>query len=323
MKFSAKSPFSVFDFQSDSPKARNSGKSGNVAANLTPFSIALKMEIVESIAGLKQIVRPWRNQGERIAIVPTMGALHDGHLSLVDTAKRCSDRVIATIFVNPTQFAPHEDLAKYPRTLDADCALLADRGVDAVFCPTNELMYPAGFSTHVSPPHVARKLEGEFRPTHFQGVCTVVLKLLNLSEAALAVFGQKDFQQVAVIKAMVRDLNHNCEIMVAPICRDPDGLAMSSRNRFLSPPERQTALAIRRSLLLAAEQLRTRTKPLEAIQLEMQENLRHGGIHDIDYATIANPDTLEPATDTESTLVILIACRVGNTRLIDNELITL
>ncbi len=263
-----------------------------------------------------------KRSGQRIAIVPTMGALHEGHLGLVDCAAKLADFVVVTIFVNPTQFAPTEDLSKYPRTLEGDLQALQARKVDLVFVPDETEIYPRGFSTIVEPPEIAKSLEGTFRPTHFRGVTTVVLKLLNIAQADVAVFGQKDFQQVAVICRMVVDLNVPCQIVVAPIARDPDGLAMSSRNRYLSPGDRQKALAIRRSLLKSRESiLKTPGQSAAQITKRLLDELAAGGIHDIDYAVAVDPETLHPQATVAAPVAILIAARVGATRLIDNELI--
>ena len=280
------------------------------------------MQVLTQVEEIIQRVTEVKRSGNRIAIVPTMGALHEGHLSLVDHAAELADFVIVTVFVNPTQFAPTEDLSKYPRTLEGDLQELRRRKVDLVFVPGDNEVYPPGFSTFVDPPDIARSLEGTFRPTHFRGVTTVVLKLLNIARADVAIFGQKDFQQAVVIRRMVRDLNVPCQIIVAPIARDPDGLAMSSRNRYLSPDERNKALAIRRSLLKArASILNTRGQPASKISQLLHDELTAAGIQEIDYAVAVHPATLEPQTVVAAPVVILIAVRVGNTRLIDNELI--
>jgi pantoate--beta-alanine ligase len=220
---------------------------------------------------LSELVGLWRAAGQKIGVVPTMGALHAGHLSLVKAARVDCDRVIATIFVNPTQFAPTEDLAKYPRTLGEDLELLAAEGVDAVLVPKEEEIYPPGFSTYVEPPAVARGWEGAARPTHFRGVATVVLKLLNMTRADICYLGQKDFQQVAVVRKMVADLNVPCEIRMCPTVRDPDGLAMSSRNRYLSPADRKIGLSLSRTLF-AAERFATAKVTARSFQLGCTNN---------------------------------------------------
>ncbi|MEQ1902893.1 MAG: pantoate--beta-alanine ligase [Pirellulaceae bacterium] len=280
------------------------------------------MQVLTRVEEVTQRVIDVKRSGKRIAVVPTMGALHEGHLSLVDRAADSADFVIVTIFVNPAQFSPTEDLSKYPRTLEGDLQKLRQRNVGMVFVPGENEIYPRGFSTVVDPPEIARSLEGTFRPTHFRGVTTVVLKLLNIARADVAVFGQKDFQQAAVIRRMVIDLNVPCQIIVAPIARDPDGLAMSSRNRYLSPDDRNRALAIRRSLLKArASILNLPGQPSAKISQLVRDELTAAGIQEIDYAVAVDPETFEPQSVVAAPVAILIAVRVGTTRLIDNELI--
>jgi pantoate--beta-alanine ligase len=275
--------------------------------------------LFDTVDAIRRQVRTWKVSGKRVGLVPTMGALHAGHISLVDAARRSCDVVVTTIFVNPTQFGPTEDFGKYPRTLDADRAMLDTAGCDAVFVPMPEEMYPPGFSTYVAPPACARMLEGEFRPGHFRGVCSVVLKLFLAVPADVAVFGQKDFQQALVIRKMVEDLNLPIEIEVQPTMREFDGLAMSSRNRYLSPIERNVALSLSRALQIA--ELRRKEPDVTVDQLEsaMHAELRDAGVRRIDYATIRSPETLEPATDPRAASVGLMACFVGSTRLIDNR----
>ena len=277
--------------------------------------------ICRSFDRVTQCVRAWKSAGDRIAVVPTMGALHQGHLSLVRSACENADRVIVTIFVNPIQFGVVEDLERYPRTLDEDLNLLAPLGVDLVFAPDQAGVYPADFGTYIDPPPVARRLEGEMRPGHFRGVTTVVLKLLNMTQADDAWFGQKDFQQVAVVRQMVRDLNMPCEIQVAPTVRDADGLALSSRNRRLSPDERERALAINQSLRAAADSIREGERDSHAIMTGLNQSLIDGGVSEIEYAVIAHPDTLETMQRMTFPAVLLVAAKVGATRLIDNCLV--
>jgi len=247
-----------------------------------------------------------------------MGALHEGHLSLVRAAQAACGLTVVTVFVNPTQFGPQEDFDKYPRTLASDVDALAACRADLVFAPSREEMYPAGCSTCVEPPAVARRWEGECRPGHFRGVATVVLKLFNLAQADVAFFGQKDYQQAAVIRQMAQDLNVPVEIRVCPTVREPDGLTMSSRNRYLSADERRQALAISRSLRwadqLAAGGERRAAKLAEA----MQGVLAEAQIRQIDYVAVVDPDTLEPVSELAGPAIALIAAKVGTTRLIDN-----
>ena len=213
-----------------------------------PCSGDATMRVIQSPSQIRQAIVQLRREGRRVGLVPTMGALHEGHLSLVRIARQRAETVVATIFVNPTQFGPHEDLGKYPRSLDPDLQALSAAGCNLVFVPSASDMYPPGFSTYVDPPAVAQPLEGACRPGHFRGVTTVVLKLFNLIPADFACFGQKDYQQLIVIRRMVEDLALPIEIVACPTVREPDGLAMSSRNRYLSPAERQQALALSRAL---------------------------------------------------------------------------
>ena len=277
--------------------------------------------------------RAWvRNQlaaGRRVALVPTMGALHEGHLELVRRARELADCVVVTIFVNPTQFAPHEDFQRYPRTFEQDLSLLANEGVALVFAPDRGEMYGERFSTFVSPPAVAQPLEGQFRPDHFRGVCTVVLKLFNIIPAHVAVFGQKDYQQARVIADMALDLDLPITLEVAPTVRQPDGLALSSRNRYLSDEQRSRALAIVAALRQAAQQHAAGERDAGQLEAAMRNTLDRAGIDRIDYATVVDPVTLQPfaqpISDTlpaaDPVAVALIAAHVGNTRLIDNQLL--
>jgi len=259
-----------------------------------------------------------RREGKRIGLVPTMGALHQGHLSLVRHAKERSDLVVATIFVNPSQFGPKEDFSKYPRSLEADLKLLEQVNCDYVFVPSAEQMYPLGFSTYVDPPAVARLWEGNFRPHHFRGVATVVLKLFLMVPAQAAYFGRKDYQQVAVISAMVRDLNVPIGIVACDTVRESDGLAMSSRNRYLSEEERQRATGLYRALQTAQRMLDDGHDRVAAIEFAMQQVLMDAKMDAIDYAAVVHPDTMEPLERIEEEAVAILAARVGTTRLIDN-----
>jgi pantoate--beta-alanine ligase len=267
---------------------------------------------------VQRVLAVARQAGKRIGVVPTMGALHDGHLSLIRASNDDCDFTVVTIFVNPTQFGPHEDFERYPRTLDRDIELLASCRVDLVFAPTNQEMYPAGFSTYVEPPKVADPLEGQCRPGHFRGVATVVLKLFNSVPADVAYFGQKDYQQSLVIRKMVEDLNVPVSIRVCPTVREPDGLAMSSRNAYLSPVQRQQALALSGSLNLAAEMIRQGQRDASLIESKMRQALAVAGIDRIDYVAIADLQTLDGVHTIDGPVVALIAAYVGQTRLIDN-----
>jgi pantoate--beta-alanine ligase len=280
-----------------------------------------KLRVFTTIAGMQAQTMRLRRLGLKVGLVPTMGALHEGHLSLVQVARERADVVVATIFVNPTQFGPSEDLAKYPRTLDADLQALSAAGCDCVFVPSPADMYPPGSSTFVEPPAVSQPLEGVCRPGHFRGVATIVLKLFHIIPADVACFGQKDFQQAQVIRRMVADFNVPIEIVVCPIIREPDGLAMSSRNRYLSAPERQQALALSQALDEAERLVTSGEIEAEPIVAAMRNRLRSAGITRIDYAVLADPESLAEVPRIEGRAVALIACYVGSTRLIDNRLL--
>ena len=266
--------------------------------------------------------RAARLAGKRIALVPTMGALHVGHLSLVRAARAGSDVVAASIFVNPTQFGPNEDLAKYPRSFERDCQLLEQEGVDFVFAPSVEEMYPSGVAaTWVIVEGLSEKLDGKSRPGHFRGVTTVVSKLFHIVEPNRAFFGQKDAAQVANIRRMVLDLNLPVEIVVCPIVREPDGLAMSSRNAYLNPEDRKRALVLRRSLERVNGLVKQGERDAAKLASAGREEItRESGVR-LDYFEIVNPDTLEPVADISGGALAAVAAYVGTTRLIDNLLI--
>ncbi len=273
-------------------------------------------------ADARDRLRAAPSAGKTIGLVPTMGALHEGHLSLVRAAQQRCDYVVVTIFVNPTQFAPTEDFSKYPRTIEEDLSALADLGVDLVFMPGQEDLYPEGFSTYVLPPAVADPFEGQYRPEHFRGVATIVLKLFNLLPADTAFFGQKDYQQCEVIRRMVEDLNVPIEIQSCPIIREPDGLAMSSRNRYLSPEDRETAVAISQALNDVERRFSEGVTDVTALTAMLRDTLNNQGITKIDYAAIADARTLNQITQIEQPAVALVAAYLGTTRLIDNVLLT-
>ncbi|MDE1160314.1 MAG: pantoate--beta-alanine ligase [Acidobacteriaceae bacterium] len=275
------------------------------------------MQILRSIAELR---RARRALAGSVGLVPTMGALHAGHLSLVRASRAACDHTIATIFVNPLQFAPNEDLAKYPRTFEADVALLESEGVDLLFAPTTEEMYPAGAETFVDVPEVGSRLDGASRPGHFRGVATVVSKLFLLTTPDRAFFGQKDAAQVAVLRTMVRDLNFGLELVVCPTVRDADGLAMSSRNRYLSVEERQTALAIPRALAAAKAIASQGERSAEALRALLQDTLSEVVGLRLDYVAVVDPITLLPVQEAAGAL-LAVAAFVGVTRLIDNEVV--
>lgn len=279
------------------------------------------ISVVKTIAQLREKLDLRRRNGETIGLVPTMGALHEGHLSLARQSVQECDCTVASVFVNPIQFAPGEDLDKYPRTLDDDVAGLKQAGVDLVFAPDSQEVYPAGCTTSVVPPKVAEVLEGEFRPTHFAGVCTVVLKLLNLVGCDKAYFGQKDFQQVCVIRQMVLDLNVPVEIVVCPIVRAADGLALSSRNQYLDDEQRRIALCLNRTLLETRDEIESGETDSHMLMAEMRQQMIDAGVTSVDYAAIADVNTLKVVDQVTKPVVILLAAFVGPTRLIDNYVV--
>lgn len=274
--------------------------------------------LVTTAVEFRRAVTAARSDGKSIGLVPTMGALHEGHLSLVRASLDECDQTIVTIFVNPTQFGPHDDLGRYPRTLQGDLDALATCGADLVFAPAGDDMYPDGFSTYVDPPQVAEPLEGQCRPGHFRGVTTVVLKLFNLAQADIAFFGQKDYQQARVIQRMVQDLDLPIKIRVCPTVRESDGLAMSSRNRYLSEEERERSLTLWRSLKLAVQQFAQGEREAEIVTARMRGLFDEANISRIDYVALADPDTLQPVRQLQASTMALVAAYVGDTRLIDN-----
>lgn len=268
---------------------------------------------------LRRHVAAWRGAGESIAFVPTMGALHEGHLSLVDRARELCDRVVASIFVNPTQFAPTEDLGTYPRTPEQDSRWLDQRGCDLLFLPTPEIIYPQGCSTWVDVAGApAEGLESGHRPGHFKGVATVVTILFNLVQPDVAVFGQKDAQQLAVVRRMVRDLHLPVRIVAGPTVRDEDGLALSSRNAYLSADERQVATVLSRALSAARQTVEGGERDADVVRRVLAECFAEEAGCEVDYAEIVDADSFRPVERIEGPVVLPVAARVGATRLIDN-----
>jgi pantoate--beta-alanine ligase len=280
------------------------------------------LKICSLINEMRAGTRAARFAGKRLGFVPTMGALHEGHLSLIRAAKSSSDVVAASIFVNPTQFGPNEDLAKYPRSFERDCELLEREGVDLLFAPSVEEMYPAGAVTWVTVEDLSNKLDGGSRPGHFRGVTTVVSKLFHIVEPDAAFFGQKDAAQVAVIRRMVRDLNLQVEIVVCPIVREPDGLAMSSRNAYLDPVQRKQALVLHRSLTRVRKLVDAGEVSAAKIAAAAKEEFSAEPAVRLDYLEIVAPDTLDPLEDVSQGALVAVAAYVGSTRLIDNVLIS-
>ena len=276
------------------------------------------MREIPGVAALRAWVREQRGLGRRIGFVPTMGFLHEGHLRLLDEARRRADAVILSIFVNPLQFGPSEDLSRYPRDLDRDRALAASRGADCLFVPEAAVMYPPGSDTRVVPGEAASRWEGAARPGHFTGVLTVVAKLFNLIEPDLACFGRKDIQQVVLIRGMVHDLDWPIEVVVVPTVREPDGLALSSRNVFLSPADRAQALGLSRALAAAAQRWAEGERRAERLEAAVRDTLRmYPGVA-ADYIAVCDPVRMAPVEDARTGTIIALAARVGSTRLIDN-----
>lgn len=278
-------------------------------------------DVVTERHELRGRIAELRRGGKSLGFVPTMGALHAGHLSLVEASNQACDLTAVSIFVNPTQFGPNEDLAKYPRTLTADLAALATRRVDLVFAPPVEQIYPPGHDTFVEVGAVGRRWEGAARPVHFRGVATVVLKLFNLVQPDVAFFGQKDFQQCLVVQKLVADFDLPLEIRVCPTVREPDGLAMSSRNAYLSADQRASALSLSRALHNAEAAVASGERRVAVLLDQLTATLQASAGVVIDYAAIADRATLEPLESIDRPAVALLAARVGATRLIDNVLL--
>jgi pantoate--beta-alanine ligase len=277
--------------------------------------------VIRSGAELREWILSERRDNRSVGLVPTMGALHEGHLSLIDASRSECDVTVATIFVNPTQFAPTEDFDKYPRDLDRDLTLLASRGSDLVFAPSVDAMYPPGHTTSIEVGSLAHVLEGEYRPTHFAGVATIVMKLFQLAPADRAYFGRKDYQQTLVIRRMIDDLNVPIELRICPIVREPDGLAMSSRNAYLSPDERARALSLSRALRRADELARGGEMSVANLEREMRRLIEQTGGVDVQYITFVKDGTVAPVRELNEPTTIAIAAYVGKTRLIDNMLV--
>lgn len=276
----------------------------------------MTLPIINNLNDLRAGLLPWREAGQTVALVPTMGALHRGHIALVDEARRIANRVIVSIFVNPLQFAPHEDFSAYPRQIEEDHKLLAAAGCDMVYSPAPEAMYGAGFSTSVVPGDLANRLEGEHRPGHFTGVATVVVKLLLQALPDFALFGEKDYQQMMVIRQVVRDLDLPVSVLAVPTVRDTDGLALSSRNAYLSVEERHQATLLPRTLAMVAEAL-GRGQIAQPILQEARQTLTSAGFR-IDYIELVDAQTLVPADETTARRRLVAAVWLGKTRLIDN-----
>lgn len=279
------------------------------------------MQIIESIQDMKEFVQQAKLQGKSIALVPTMGSLHEGHLTLMRKAQQNFDIVVASIFINPTQFGPNEDFASYPRDIAGDSEKAASAGVQVIFHPKASDMYPKHYNTFIEVEDITNKLCGLSRPGHFRGVATVVTKLLNIVQPDRAFFGQKDAQQVMVLQRMVADLNMNVTLEVVPIVREIDGLAMSSRNAFLSPKERQAALVLSRSLQLASKLVAQGEKNIETIRLQVIAMIQTEELAEIEYVEILSFASLQTITMLQDKALLALAVRIGTTRLIDNTIL--
>jgi pantoate--beta-alanine ligase len=279
------------------------------------------MKIITSIPEMKVVVRQHRSSGRTIGFVPTMGFLHEGHLSLVRAARKKADVIVVSIFVNPTQFGPKEDFKAYPRDLARDCALLEREGVDDVFHPEASQMYPEGYRTYVEVHDLQDKLCGRSRPGHFRGVCTVVLKFFQIVEPDFAFFGQKDAQQAIILRKMVRDLNLDVQVEVMPIIREPDGLAMSSRNTYLNPQERTAALILTTSLAQAKTVIERGERRAEVVLERIRAMIEKEPLARIDYVEAVDAQDLNPVKEIGGGTLIAMAVYIGKTRLIDNIII--
>ncbi len=279
------------------------------------------MKVIKTIEELRPIIKAWRKEGQSVGLVPTMGYLHEGHKSLIVKAAAENDRVVVSDFVNPTQFGVNEDLASYPRDIARDARVCEEAGADLIFHPEPEEMYFRDSCTFVNMGKLTEGLCGKTRPTHFQGVCTVVCKLFHIVAPDKAYFGQKDAQQLAVIRRMVRDLNFDIEIVGCPIVREEDGLAMSSRNTYLDDAERAAALILHKSLMLGKEMIGQGEHDAAKIKEAIMQNIKSEPLARIDYVEIVNPDTMENVDTVEGAALIAMAVYIGKTRLIDNIVI--
>jgi pantoate--beta-alanine ligase len=279
------------------------------------------MRIIERVSEMQQQAEAWRREGRRIALVPTMGYLHEGHLTLMREARNHAEQVVVSIFVNPTQFGPGEDFERYPRDTPRDVLLAREVGVTVVFAPSVKEMYPDSYQTFVEVVEVTRPLCGRSRPVHFRGVTTVVAKLFNIVRPHAAVFGEKDFQQLTVIRRMVRDLNMDVRVIGHPIVRESDGLAMSSRNAYLTPSQREVALNLSRALAEAEQRVKGGEKRGPVILGQVREKLTSTGELRIDYAQLCDPETMEDVMEIRGPTLLALAAFVGSTRLIDNRVL--
>lgn len=281
------------------------------------------IEITGEVAKVKEQVKEWKKQGYTIGLVPTMGYLHEGHQSLIAKAVAENDKVVVSVFVNPIQFAPTEDLESYPRDIEKDMELCEKTGANLIFHPDPEEMYPQGFSTSIQMNNLTKELCGKTRPTHFGGVCTVVGKLFNIVSPDKAYFGEKDAQQLAIIRRMVKDLNFNLEIVGCPIIREADGLAKSSRNTYLSAEERKAALILSKTIVLGKKMVEDGEKNSDVIINAMVKNIETEPLAKIDYVNVVNAENIEPIETLSGSVLVAMAVYIGKTRLIDNFIVYL
>ena len=279
------------------------------------------MQIVERIEPLRSALEEPRRRAERIALVPTMGALHEGHLTLIDRARQSAGCVVMSLFVNPLQFGPNEDFARYPRDRDGDARLAAARGVDIMFAPQPAEIYRPGRDISVAPTALASRWDGASRPGHFTGVLTVVAKLFNIVQPDVAIFGQKDFQQATLVRAMVRDLDFPIQIVVAPTVREPDGVALSSRNAYLDPPDRRRARVLSRAIFAMRDAFDGGERSAAALEALGNAAVSAEREVELEYLAVVDPDTLEPVPLASPGCIVAIAARIGKTRLIDNVIL--
>ncbi len=279
------------------------------------------MELIQSVRQMQARADEIRRAGKRLGFVPTMGYFHEGHLALMRKARELADVVVVSVFVNPIQFGPQEDYGRYPRDLERDRRLAEAEGVDILFVPTVEEMYPEGYQTYVEVTELSKPLCGARRPGHFRGVATVVLKLFNIVKPHLAVFGEKDYQQLKLIERMVRDLNLDLEIVPHPTVREPDGLAMSSRNVYLKPEERESALSLYRALELARRRVAEGVKEVAILRDEIEKFIQAHPYTRIDYIEFRDPETLEEKQQVDGPTLLALAVFVGQARLIDNTIL--
>jgi pantoate--beta-alanine ligase len=280
------------------------------------------MDIITDVGAMRAETARLRREGRRVGLVPTMGYLHEGHLSLVDQARQRADKVVVSIFVNPTQFGPGEDFADYPRSFERDCQQAEAAGADIIFAPTAEALYPDGYQTYVTLEHLPHHLCGISRPIHFRGVATVVTVLFVIVNPHVAVFGRKDYQQLLVIRRLARDLHFDIEIVGAPIIREPDGLAMSSRNTYLTESQRESARTLYQSLNKAAESVAAGVTDVERLIRAAADRITARPETLIDYIAVVDPETLETAPRVDRPVLMALAVKVGRTRLIDNMILT-